>query len=163
MVKDPLISKDTEMNDNLNNNNAMQTEEFDQLLRDKLKSHQVAPPSESWDAIAAGLTDVTPQKLTSLPSYRKARIFWISSLAAASVVLLFGLFSLTDLFTSGVSVSSDQFSSAVSASSKVEEKGFSQNEKLETGNIQISDNQLNIFPSGDSVKIKTHLVSMTIF
>lgn len=129
------------MNDNLNNNNPMQPEEFDQLLRSKMNDHRVVPPRESWDAIATGLSAGTPQKLTTVNSSQNVRMYWISGAAAASVVLLFGLFALTDLFTSGVTVSSDQFDSTNSVSALMEENPISDDNQIIVGVKQLSENQ----------------------
>lgn len=146
------------MKDKLNDSNTMPSEDFEQILRNKLEGHQVAPPSESWDAIAAGLSADPQHTLTSVPSSRKVRMFWISTMAAASVVLLFGLFALTDLFTSGVSVSSDQFSSVVSESSQKDKNVSSEDKNLITESIQVSNNQLNKSSSKLSGNIKNNLV-----
>lgn len=131
----------------MNDNNPVQPEEFDQLLRSKLNDHQVVPPRESWDAIAAGLSAGTSQKLIPVTSSRNVRMYWISGVTAASVVLLFGLFTLTDLFTSGVSVSSDQFSSVVSESSQKDKNVLSEDKNLISKGIQVSDNQSDKFSS----------------
>lgn len=151
------------MKDKLNDSNTMPSDDFEQILRNKLEGHQVTPPSESWDAIAAGLSAGPQHTLISVTSSRKVRIFWISTMAAASVVLLFGLFALTDLFTSGVSVSSDQFSSVVSESSHKDKNVSSEDKNLITEGIQVSDNQLNKSSSKLSGNIKNTLAKKEDF